>query len=472
MKVSPIVKLIIFDLDGVLIDSRELHYEALNRALEEVDPRYVIPLDEHLTKYDGRPTTAKLNMLTAEKGLPKELHDTVWRLKQEKTFEVINDTFKFDDRLRMVLSGLKQRGYTLYCASNSIFKTILLMLLRKGLLEFFDYILSCEDVLHPKPAADIYIQCMRRENLDCREVMIVEDSQVGRRAALLSGAHLCPVENPSDVTLEKLMMRIEHVNMTQQLPPEPLAKENVNVVIPMAFSYSEYEKSGFLYRGPLLEVNGRPMVKMVVDNIKIPGHMTFIAMRNQYEQYHLQYMLDSLAPKSTHITTDGTPGQIFTVLLAQKQIKNDAPLFIVNCHQYIEWDAEHFYKQCLTTDADGVIATFKATHPRYSYVDLDDQGRICDVAETDVISDNATCGVYFWKRGSDFVNYAQRLIARNPEALTSIMAYKEAIEDGLNFEAYPVTACWQLKFPKDLENFYRRKIVNLETHQRRGSLAY
>jgi beta-phosphoglucomutase-like phosphatase (HAD superfamily) len=144
------IQLIIFDLDGVLMDSRELHYEALNRALKDIDEKYVISLEEHLAKYDGRPTTAKLNMLTAEKKLPKELHNQVWKSKQDKTFEVINDSYKYDNRLRSVLAGLKDRGYTLYCASNSIYKTLQLMLLRKGLLEYFDFILSCEDVLHPK----------------------------------------------------------------------------------------------------------------------------------------------------------------------------------------------------------------------------------------------------------------------------------------------------------------------------------
>ena len=132
------------------MDSRELHYEALNRALNDIDPKFVIGLEEHLAKYDGRPTTAKLKMLSEEKGLPLSLHGQVWKSKQEKTFEVINDSYKFDNRLRTVLSGLKEQGLLLYCASNSIYKTLQLMLLRKGLLEYFDFILSCEDVLHPK----------------------------------------------------------------------------------------------------------------------------------------------------------------------------------------------------------------------------------------------------------------------------------------------------------------------------------
>ena len=77
------IKLIIFDLDGVLVDARELHYNALNKALESVDKKYVIDRDEHLSTYDGLSTTKKLNILTKLKGLPVELHGSIWKLKQE-----------------------------------------------------------------------------------------------------------------------------------------------------------------------------------------------------------------------------------------------------------------------------------------------------------------------------------------------------------------------------------------------------
>jgi beta-phosphoglucomutase len=122
----------------------------LIKALAEVDPKYIVQREEHLAKYDGRPTTAKLNMLTEEKGLPRSFHNQIWRLKQEKTYEVINDSYKYDDRLRLILSSLKKKGYMIYCASNSIYRTLQLMLIRKGVLEYFDFILSCQDVLHPK----------------------------------------------------------------------------------------------------------------------------------------------------------------------------------------------------------------------------------------------------------------------------------------------------------------------------------
>jgi beta-phosphoglucomutase len=115
----------------VLSDSRELHKVALNRALEKIDPKYMITEEEHLSRYDGNTTTTKLNMLTKEKGLPIEHHKRVWELKQEMTFQYILDEFEVDVRLQKILKELKDRGYILYCCSNSIWKSIALILEKK-----------------------------------------------------------------------------------------------------------------------------------------------------------------------------------------------------------------------------------------------------------------------------------------------------------------------------------------------------
>ena len=124
------VKLIIFDLDGVLVEARDIHYEALNRALTSIDPIYLISREEHLASYDGLPTKKKLVKLTKEKGLPESHYDEVWKRKQYFTSEVILETVKFEDHLdiRETLSKLHARGYRVYCASNSIRSSMKLML--------------------------------------------------------------------------------------------------------------------------------------------------------------------------------------------------------------------------------------------------------------------------------------------------------------------------------------------------------
>ena len=131
------IKLVIFDLDGVLVDARELHYEALNEALADIDEKYVVDRQEHLSTYDGLSTSKKLNMLTESKGLPTDLHNAIWRLKQQKTIQII-DNFSPDERIIKILRRLKSEGYTIACATNSIRETAKLQLIRRGFFEHID----------------------------------------------------------------------------------------------------------------------------------------------------------------------------------------------------------------------------------------------------------------------------------------------------------------------------------------------
>jgi beta-phosphoglucomutase-like phosphatase (HAD superfamily) len=118
------VKLIIFDLDGVLVDAKEIHYESLNKALKQIDEKFVITREEHLTKYDGLTTKTKLNLLSIDKNLPSSSHDKIWEIKQSLTSGVIKEHLTEDTRLKDVLKQLKEDGYMVYVASNSIRETI------------------------------------------------------------------------------------------------------------------------------------------------------------------------------------------------------------------------------------------------------------------------------------------------------------------------------------------------------------
>ena len=193
------IKLIIFDLDGVLVDARELHYNALNKALEAIDKKYVIYREEHLSTYDGLSTTKKLNLLTKKKRLPKELHDSVWKLKQEMTCQII-DGFRIDSRIQSILRSLKSEGYVIACATNSIRETAKLQLIRKGFFEYIDFMYSNQDVKNPKPNSEMYMRCMIKAGVNPNETLIVEDSHIGRKGAIASGGILCGVKNTTEGT--------------------------------------------------------------------------------------------------------------------------------------------------------------------------------------------------------------------------------------------------------------------------------
>ena len=152
-----VTKLVIFDLDGVLIDSKDHHYEALNQALGE---EYAISREEHVNTYDGLPTTAKLKLLTENKGLPTDRYDQIWEDKQANTLRIFSECVAKDYELMGYFQQLVNAGYKIAVASNSIRNTVKIILLRLGLLEFVDIYFSNEDVVRNKPFPSMYWKCM------------------------------------------------------------------------------------------------------------------------------------------------------------------------------------------------------------------------------------------------------------------------------------------------------------------------
>ena len=157
-------KLCIFDLDGVILDSRELHYDALNEALRKVGNEYVISREEHLSTYDGLNTTKKLQMLAERKGLPADKFDQIWRDKQTATFDLIPHAPK-NSSIHYIITQLKVRGWKIAVASNSIRDTVRISLDSVGILNLVDYYVSNEDVSRAKPFPEMYWQCMTKLNV-------------------------------------------------------------------------------------------------------------------------------------------------------------------------------------------------------------------------------------------------------------------------------------------------------------------
>lgn len=188
---------VLFDLDGVLVDATEWHYEALNRALRLFG--FEISRYEHLSSYNGLPTRAKLEMLTVEKGLPAAIHDMVARLKQIYTRDEILTKCRPTFEKEYMLHRLRREGYRLACCSNSIRETLELMIRQSGVSECFEFLISNEDVSRPKPDPEIYQTAIGRLGLTPGQVLVVEDAPHGVEAARRSGAHVCEVGGFSEV---------------------------------------------------------------------------------------------------------------------------------------------------------------------------------------------------------------------------------------------------------------------------------
>lgn len=446
------IKLIIFDLDGVLIDAKKIHYESLNDSL---DDEFKISWDDHLLKYDGLKTLEKLLLLTKEKKLPNNLHNFIWEKKQRITLEKLEYTQE-SKRLIDCISKLNKDGYKLAVCSNSIRKTVLLVLSKLGIIKYFDLILSNEDVKNSKPYPEIYWNCMSYFSILPEETLILEDSPVGLLGANRSSANLMRIGNVIDVSYENILKEIG--SNTPNILPK-WKNNNLNVLIPMAGAGSRFEKAGYSFPKPLIDVNGTPMIQLVVNNLNISANFIFIIQKDHREKYNLDILLNLISPNCKIIEVDGvTDGAAVTTLLAKKYINNHHPLLIANSDQFIVWNSNEFmYKMC-ESGFDGGILTFESTHPKWSFAKLDKNDFIIEVAEKKPISNNATVGIYYWGKGSDYVMFAEQMIQKEIKTNGEYYVcpvYNEAILNGKKIKNFKIEKMWGLGTPEDLKNFLK-----------------
>jgi beta-phosphoglucomutase len=203
------IQAIIFDMDGVLIDAKEWHYEALNQALALFG--YTISRYDHLVTYDGLPTRQKLEMLTMERGLPVGLHGFINQMKQHYTMSYIFQRCKPVFYHEYALSKLRQAGYRLAVASNSVRQTVDMMMDKSHLQPYLEFTLSNQDVVKGKPDPEIYQTAMAKLGLPPEACLIVEDNEHGIRAARAAGAHLLTVKHVEDVTYQAITQRIAEI---------------------------------------------------------------------------------------------------------------------------------------------------------------------------------------------------------------------------------------------------------------------
>lgn len=451
------IKLIIFDLDGVLVDTREHHYLALNKALNDIDKRYVISEKDHLTLFDGLSTARKLNMLSEQRGLDSALHEKIWRLKQKYTFKVIKEKLSPTPHITALLNKLKSDGYKIYVCSNSIRESIKLILLQMDLMKYVDQFISNEDVTSPKPHPEMYWQAMIRQKALPKETLIIEDSYVGRTAALSSGANLCAVKSPQDVTIECIYREME-----KEPKSTKWEDKKMNVLIPMSGAGSRFANAGYTFPKPLISVGEKPMIQVAVENLNIDANFIFIVQKAHCENYNLKSLLRMLDTNCKIVMTDCvTEGACCSTLLAENYINNDEPLLIANTDQYIDWESGAFFHSMNAPNIDGGILTFENTHPKWSYIKLNEFGNVTDLREKEVISNIATVGIYYWRRGKDYVKYAKQMIAKNIRVSGEFYVapvYNEAIADGLKFKSFNVEKMWGLGTPEDLQYFIDRQI--------------
>jgi len=445
------VKLISFDLDGVLVDTKHIHYLTLNDALGA----YAISWEEHLSTYDGLKTKQKLELLHKNKGLPKSFFDEVWNKKQKLTLEYLSE-IKPNSQIVNCFELLKKNGYKIAVCSNSIRKTVYSILCKLNIIDYVDVIKSNDDVKNSKPHPEMYWSVMSELSVTPYENLILEDSPYGLIAANLSGSNVLRVSSPTEINFDHIFNEINKIN-NSNVEPMKWKNPNMNVLIPMAGAGSRFENAGYTFPKPLIDVKGKPMIELVVKNLNIDANFIYIVQKKHREKYNLDTLLNLITPNCTIIEVDGiTEGAACTALLAKNFIDNDSQLFFANSDQYVEWDSSEFMYKMQESNCDGGIVTFESTHPKWSFVKVNESGFVTEVAEKNPISNIATVGYYWWKKGSDFVKYAEQMIEKNIRVNNEFYVcpvFNEAITDWKKIKNHNIKSMWGLGTPEDLKYY-------------------
>lgn len=457
------IKLIVSDFDGVLLDLKEIHFEALNRALKSLDEKYVISPEEHVKTFDGLSTKRKLKLLSELKGFPLEKFEEINDLKQQFTVELLEGFTKINYDIANVITKLKAEGYLFYVASNAIRHTVELGLEKLGINHLVDRVYSNQDVKNSKPNPEIYLKSMMDASASPDETLIIEDSKHGREAAVKSGAIVCGVDHSFDFTYDRIKSMMPKASENIKWA----GKSDLTVLIPMAGAGSRFAKAGYELPKPLIEFHGKPMIQHVIDNLNVDAKFVFVVQEEHYKKYNLGAYLNLMAPGCEIVQTNGvTEGAACTTLLAKNFINNDRHLLIANSDQFVEWDSCDFMYSMLCDDADGGILTFEASDPKWSYVRLGADGYACEVAEKKVISNEATVGIYYWKKGSEYVRLAEQMIANNIRVNNEFYVcpvYNEMFKESKRVKIFRAEKMWGLGTPEDLNIFLEnldKPIVN------------
>ncbi len=234
----------------------------------------------------------------------------------------------------------------------------------------------------------------------------------------------------------------------------------INIVVPMAGRGSRFSRAGYELPKPLIEIYGRPMIEYVTGNIRPdrPHRFIYICQEEHLKKYGLAERLENIAPGCAVVTVDHiTEGAACTVLLAEEYINNDDELMIANSDQYVDADI-NTYLDALE-DRDGLIMTMPANDPKWSYIQYDESGCVILLREKEVISDQATVGIYNYRHGKDFVRCAHQMIRKNIRVNNEFYVapvYNEMISEGKKIGYYDVgEKMYGLGTPEDLELFVK-----------------
>lgn len=244
----------------------------------------------------------------------------------------------------------------------------------------------------------------------------------------------------------------------------------LNIVVPMAGRGSRFQQVGYVDPKPLIPVEGKSMIERVIANLTpVAEHrFIFICQREHLFNYPIETSLLAAAPGCVVLSVDGvTEGAACTVLIAREYIKNDEPLMIANCDQLIDASIDEYLSTLSSRSLDGLIMTMTASDAKWSFVKMTEEGLVSRVVEKEVISDEATVGIYNFARGQDFVNAADEMVRKKMKVNNEYYVapvYEQMIAKKASIGTYNIgqvdAGMYGLGTPEDLEAFLKKKVLN------------
>jgi dTDP-glucose pyrophosphorylase len=236
----------------------------------------------------------------------------------------------------------------------------------------------------------------------------------------------------------------------------------MNILIPMAGEGSRFKKEGYTFPKPLIEVDGKPMIQCVVENLDFDANYIFLVRDEHLSKYNIESVLKFVTNGRYDIVSVDrlTEGAACTALLAKDLIDSGEELLIANSDQIIEYSKENFNTVRRFTNFDASVFTFRAVHPKWSFVKTNSRGVVTEVAEKNPISDIATCGIYYYRKGSDFVKYAEEMIEKDVRVNNEFYiapVYNELILDEKTLVPFFVDRMHGLGTPEDLKKYLSMK---------------
>ena len=308
------IKTIIFDLDGVLVDTKIIHFEALNMALKRFKYKE-ISLDDHNKVFDGLPTNEKLIILNKKNELPIESFSKINNYKQKITSKILKKKIKKNQKILKIFKHL-YKDYKIAVATNAVKSTLNICLEKLGVSKYIHYKLSNEDIKNPKPNPEIYLKIFIHFGIYPNEALIAEDSHYGREAAISSGAKLLPIKKLKDLTLKKIK---SHLVTKKNIYINKISWKDskMNVLIPMAGAGKRFLDAGYMFPKPLIEIDNKPMIQIVIESLNLDANYIFIIQKDHQKKFNIKSVLNILKPNCKIIELDHlTEGAACTTLLA------------------------------------------------------------------------------------------------------------------------------------------------------------